>query len=173
MMGEGCSLVQNMEELLNTCSRSIVSPELITREVSRVMAAMDDHDLEPKFIVNGCESLSFLASCFLRSDFDFFISDYARITGINHLARGFASKDELLSFCEFCVGYGLESLERLRNALMTQLDIENGMSRDEIWSLNAYHSEATVQDQIIDYIKLSLLVNSLIEFFRKYYKGLN
>lgn len=172
-MREDCNLVQSMEELLNTCSRSIVAPELITREVSRVMAAMDDHDLEPKFIVEGCESLSFLASCFFRSGFDSFVEVYASMTGIDHMARGFTSKDELLAFCEFCVGYGVESLERLRKALMTQLEIENGMTKDEIYSLNTYHNEITVQDQIINYIKLSLLINSLTEFFRKYYKGLN
>lgn len=172
-MGEDYSLVQNMEELLNVCSRSIVAPDLITREVSRVMAAMDDHELEPKFIVAGCESLSFLASCFLRSGFDSFATDYSQITGINHMARGFADKDELLSFCEFCVDYGVKNLGTLRKALMTQLEIENGLSRDEIYNLNTYHNEITVQEQIISYIKLSLLVNSLTEFFKKYYKGLN
>lgn len=172
-MGEDCSLVRNMEELLTVCSRSIVAPEVITREVSRVMAAMDDRTLEPKFIVEGCESLSFLASCFIKNGFDTFVTDYARMTGINHMTRGFASKDELLSFCEFCVSHGVECLDRSKRALMTQLEIENGMTRDEIFSLNTYHNEITVQDQIINYIKLSLLINSLTEFFKKFYKGLN
>ncbi len=172
-MGDGCSLVQNMEELLNICSRSIVAPERITKEVSRIMTAEGAHDLEVKYIVEGCESLSFLASRFFRNGFDSFVTDYACITGIDHMTQGFANKDELLSFCEFCVSYGVESLERLRNSLMTQLEIENGMTKDEIFSLNTYHNEITVQDQIINYIKLSLLINSLAEFFRKYYKGLN
>lgn len=172
-MGDGCSLVQNMEELLNVCSRSIVAPERITTEVSRIMTAAGPHDLEPKYIVEGCESLSFLASRFFQNGFDSFAADYACITGIDHMMQGFANKDELLSFCEFCVGYGIDDLERLRKSLMTQLEIENGMTKDEIFSMNAYHNEITVQDQIITYIKLSLLINSLAEFFKKYYKGLN
>lgn len=172
-MGEDGSLVRNMEELLNICSRSIVAPETITREVGRVMAATDYRDLEPKFIVDGCESLSFLAFCFFRNGFDSFFTDYAHITGMDHIARGFRNKDELVSFCEFCAGCGADYLGRLKKALMDQLEIENRLTKDEIYSMNTYHSEVTVQDQIINYIKLSLLLNSLAEFFRKYYKGLN
>lgn len=171
-MGDG-SLVQNMEELLNICSRSIVAPERITTEVSRIIAAAGTPDLDAKYIVEGCESLSFLASRFFQNGFDSFVTEYACMTGIDHMTRGFANKEELLSFCEFCVVYGVESLERLRKSLMNQLEIENGMTKDEIFSLNTYHSEITVQDQIINYIKLSLLLHSLAEFFKKYYKGLN
>jgi hypothetical protein len=162
-----------MEELLNACSRSIVAPETITKEIGRVMAATDYRDLEPKFIVDGCESLSFLAFCFFRNGFDSFFTDYALITGIDHAICGFTNKDELISFCEFCAGCGTECLGRLKKALMAQLEIENGLTKDEIYSLNTYHNEVTVQDQIINYIKLSLLLNSLAEFFKKYYKGLN
>jgi hypothetical protein len=47
------------------------------------------------------------------------------------------------------------------------------MTKYDISSLNRSRNPSTVQDQVLDYIKLSLLVNALKEFFKKYYKGLN
>lgn len=162
-----------MENLLAVCSRSIVAPDTITTEVSRIMSIVNDCNLEQKYIVSGCETLSLLATGFIRSGYDSFIIDYERKTGINHLIAGFSSKEELIQYCEFCVEYGEECLEDLRNSMLAQLEIENGMTKDEIRILNMKKYEFTVQDQLTRYVKLVLLVNSLKEFFRKYYKGLN
>jgi hypothetical protein len=172
------SLIHNMEELLDVCSRSIVAPNMIILEANRIMSIMNDLNLEQKYIVEGCEKLSLLASGFIRSGFDSFIVNYAKKSGINHRISGFANKNELIQYCEFCVEFGDASLGRIRNTLMAQLEIENNMTRDEICYLNIQRVEAdrnlvTVQDQITDYIKLSLLVNSLKEFFKEFYKGLN
>jgi hypothetical protein len=197
-MRDGNSLVHNMEELLAICSRSIVAPDIITMEANRIITIMNDRNLEQKFNVEGCETLSLLASSFIRSGYDSFIVNYARKTGINHRVSGFANKDELIKYCEFCVEYGDESLSKIRNTMMMQLEIENRMTKDEICNLNikkfklkkeillrindfetkkpfceAYQNLITVQDQITNYIKLSLLVNSLKKFFKEYYKGLN
>ena len=167
------SLICNMEDLLAVCSRSIIAPDMITTEVSRIMSIVNDSNLEQKYIVSGCETLSLLASGFIRSGYDSFVVDYERKTGINHSVAGFSNKEELIKYCEFCVEYGEESLEGLRNSMLAQLEIENGMTKDEIRILNMKKFEFTVQDQLTRYVKLSLLVNSLEEFFRKYYKGLN
>jgi hypothetical protein len=178
-MNDGNFLICSMEDLLTICSRSIVAPDMIMTEVNRIMSIVNDRNLEQKFIVRGCESLSFLASGFLRSGYDSFISVYERKTGINHTVSGFSNKDELIQYCEFCVEYGEESLVRLRKSLLAQLEIENRMTKAEICSLNirrfeeSYGNLLTVQDHITSYIKLSLLVNSLKEFFKKYYKGMN
>lgn len=195
---KGNALVHNMEDLLAVCSRSIVEPDMIIMEATRIMTLMNDQSLEQKYIVEGYETLSLLASSFIRCGYDSFVVNYARKAGINHLASGFSNKDELLKYCEFCVEHGDESLDRIRNTIMEQLEIENAMTKNEIFHLNrrkfelrkeillgindsitrikcceAYQNLVTVQDQIINYIRLSLLVNSLKEFFRKYYKGLN
>lgn len=192
------SLVYNTEELIAACSRSIVAPDMIIIETNRIMAIMNDRNIDRKFIVDGCETLSILASSFLRSGYDSFITKYADKTGINHGESGFANKEELIKYCEFCVKDGDEILGRIRAAVMEQLEIENRMTKDEICNLNikkfelkkeilrgikdfelkkafceSYQNLITVQDQITDYIKLSLLVNSLKEFFKEYYKGLN
>lgn len=177
-MGNVNSLVHNMEELLDACSRSIVAPNMIVIEANRIMAIMNDCNLEQKYIVRGCEKLSLLASGFIRSGFDSFTANYECKSGINHRTSGFANKNELIQYCEFCVEYGDESLRKIRNTLMAQLEIENNMTRDEICYLNIRRYEndrdlITVQDQITDYIKLSLLVNSMKEFFKEYYKGMN
>lgn len=172
------TLVHNMEELLDVCSRSIVAPNMIILEANRIMAIMNDRNLEQKYIVEGCEKLSLLAAGFIRSGFDSFIANYAGKSGINHRVSGFANKNELLQYCEFCVEFGDTSLGKIRNTLMAQLELENNMTRDEICYLNIKKVEfdrnlITVQAQITDYIKLSLLVNSMKEFFKEYYKGLN
>ncbi|MBR0599634.1 hypothetical protein [Sinanaerobacter chloroacetimidivorans] len=192
------TLDHNIEELLAVCSRSIVSPDMIVMEANRIMANMNDCNLEPKFIVEGCESLSILASSFIQNEFDSLIVNYAHKSGINHWISGFANKNELIKFCEFCVEYGEETLSKTRNTMMMQLEIENGMTKDEICDLNrvkfelkkkillgsddvetrklfceTYQNLITVQDQITNYIILSLLVNSLKEFFKSHYKGLN
>jgi hypothetical protein len=197
-MSDVYSLVHNMEELLAVCSRSIVAPDMIIIETNRLLALMNDRNVDRKFVVDGCERLSFLASGFLRSGYDSFIISYAHKTGINHWTSGFSNKDELISFCEFCVKYGDESLGRIKNDILMQLEVENRMTKDEICNRNikkfelkqeimrgisnfeirkafcdSYQNLITVQDQITNYIKLSLLVNSLKEFFKEYYKGLN
>ena len=125
------------------------------------------------------------------------IENYALKTGINHWLSGFASKDELIKYCEFCVEYGDEMLRRIRYTAMKQLEIEDRMTKDEICKLNIKKLESeievrlqtinsdtnnpfceacqnliTVQDQVTNYIKLSLIVSALKEFFREYYKGL-
>ncbi len=167
------SLICNMEDLLAVCSRSIVAPDMITTEVSRIMSIVNDRNLEQKYIVRGCETLSLLASGFIRSGYDAFTVDYERKTGLNPLDNGFSNKEELIQYCEFCVEYGEENLGKLRDSMLAQLEIENGMTKDEILILNLKRYEFTVQDQLTSYVKLSLLINSLKEFFRKYYKGLN
>ena len=177
-MGNVNVLVHNMEELLDVCSRSIVAPNMIVIEANRIMAIMNDGNLEQKYIVKGCEKLSLLASGFIRGGFDSFIANYERKSGIDHRSSGFSNKNELIQYCEFCVEFGDESLSKIRKTLLTQLEIENNMTRDEICHLNIKRFEndrdlMTVQDQIIDYIKLSLLVNSMKEFFKEFYKGLN
>ncbi len=165
------------EDLLRVCSRSIVAPDKIILEANRLMNLLNDPDLEQKYLVQGCETLSLLASGFVRSGNDSIISHYAQKSGIDHSASGFESKDQLIKFCEFCVEYGEESLNRIRKNIMSQLEIENGMTKDEIYSLNVRKESecrlVTVQEQITNYIKLSLLVNSLKDFFKEYYKGLN
>lgn len=165
------------EDLLRVCSRSIVAPDKIILEANRLMNLLNDPDLEQKYLVQGCETLSLLASGFVRSGNDSIINHYAQKSGIDHSASGFESKDQLIKFCEFCVEYGEESLNRIRKNIMSQLEIENGMTKDEIYSLNVRKESecrlVTVQEQITNYIKLSLLVNSLKDFFREYYKGLN
>lgn len=177
-MNDVSSLVQNMEELFDICSRSIVAPDRIILEANRIMKIMNDQNLEQKYIVEGCESLSLLASGFLRSGYDSFVINYASRTGVNHSASGFANKDELLKYCEFCVEHGDESLGKIKESILMQLEIENRMTQGEIRDLNLKklrlnENLITVQDQIINYIKISLLVNSLKEFFKKYYRGLN
>ncbi len=171
------SFVHNMEDLLALCGRSIVVPDMIALEVNRILSILNDHNLEGKYIVTGCEALSVLASGFLRSGYDSFIINYTLRTGINHLTSGFGSKDELIKYCEFCVEYGEENLRAIENTLLKQLELENGMTKDEIFALNIRRLKRndiiTVQDQITNYIKLSLLVNSLKDFFKEYYKGLN
>lgn len=175
------SFVYNMEELLSICSRSIVAPDRITMEANKMMTIINDRNLEQKFIVEGCETLSLLASSFLRSGYDSFIVNYAYETGINHWVSGFKRRDELIKYCEFCVKHGDECLDNIRNTLAIQLEIENKMTTDEIYDLNVKKLEfkremlnfITVQDHITNYIKLSLIVNSLKEFFKEYYKGLN
>jgi hypothetical protein len=164
------SLVADMEELLAVCSRSIVAPDSIISEANRIMNIMSDHDLERKFFVEGCETLSVLASGFIRSGYEDFVIQYENKTGIDHSICGFADKEELVRYCEFCVTYGDQCLSNMKSEMMNQLEIENGMSKDEIRSLGIRNS---VQDQMTDYIKLSLLVNSLKEFFKEYYKGMN
>lgn len=175
-MDRANALVHSVEELLAVCSRSIVAPNMIILEANRILAIMNDQNMEQKYIVQGCEKLSLLASGFIRSGFESFTADYARKSGIDHLVSGFADRNELIKYCEYCVEHGDEALGRIRNALMSQLELENGMTEDEIRSLNVRKSGSgpnTVQDRITDYIKLSLLVNSLKEFFKQYYKGLN
>lgn len=172
-MGAAGSLIQNMEELLTVCSRSIVAPEKVTSEAGKVITIMNDPNLDRKFLVAGCESLSLIAYGFIRCGYDSFIIAYAGKTGVDHFESGFTDKNELIKFCEFCVEYGGEILIELGNKLQTQLEIENGMTKDEILNLNLYRNTITVQDHMINYIKLSLLLNSLSEFFKKYYKGLN
>ena len=169
-----------MEDLLTVCSRSIVAPDLIITEAARIITIMNDRSLEQKFIVEGYETLSVLASGFFRSGYDSFHEKYACESGIDHRESGFIGRDELIKYCEFCVAYGDECLDKIKNTLMAQLEIENRMTKHEIFDLNnkSGFSETdlqsiTVQNQIIDYIKLSLLVNSLKEFFKEYYKGLN
>lgn len=192
------SLMYNTEELIAVCSRSIVAPDMIIIETNRILAIMNDRNIDQKFIVDGCETLSVLASSFLRSGYDSFITKYADKTGIDHGESGFADKEELIKYCEFCVKDGDEILGKIRTAVMVQLEVENRMTKDEICNLNikkfelkkeilrgikdfelekafceSYQNLITVQDQVTDYIKLSLLVNSLKEFFKEYYKGLN
>jgi hypothetical protein len=175
-MDHANDLVHSVEALLAVCGRSIVAPNMIILEANKILSVMNDQNVERKFIVNGCEKLSLLAVGFIRSGFESFTADYALKYGIDHMRSGFADRNELIKYCEYCVEYGDETLGRLRNALMRQLELENGMTEDEIRSLNVKKSGPypnTVQDRITDYIKLSLLVNSLKEFFRQYYKGLN
>jgi nitrogenase subunit NifH len=150
--------------LLAVCSRSIVKPNTIILEANRMLAIMKDQNVDRKFIVEGCEKLSLLAAGFIRSGFDDIAADYARMTGIDHMKSGFESKNELVKYCEYCVLRGEERLNGIRDELMSQLELENGMSEDEIRRLNVKKSGSdlsTVQDRITDYIKLSLLVNSL------------
>ncbi|HWQ80245.1 MAG TPA: hypothetical protein VN381_15565 [Anaerovoracaceae bacterium] len=175
-MDHANALVHSVEELLAVCSRSIVAPNMIILEANRIMTILNDQNVEQKFIVEGCEKLSLLAAGFIRSGFESFTADYARKSGIDHMASGFANRNELVKYCEYCVEHGDESLHRIRYSLMSQLELENGMTEDEIRSLNVKKSGSdlnTVQDQMTDYIKLSLLVNSLKEFFKQYYKGLH
>lgn len=195
-MNDGNSLVQSMEELLAACSRSIISPDRIIVEANRLMSIMNDDNLDKKYIVQGCESLSLIASSFIRGGYEVFADLYFSKTGINHRSSGFSTKDELIRFCEFCAEHGDQCLKKMKSALLAQLEIENHMSKDEIFSLNSnsFHSgdvsepersssiyrdevypkvSGTVQDQVIDFIKLSMLVNSLKGFFKEYYKGLN
>ena len=195
-MNDGNSFVNTMEELLAACSRSIIAPDRIIIEANRLMSIMSDENLEQKYVVEGCESLSLIASSFIRCGYDGFADLYFSKTGKNHRSAGFSTKDELIRFCEFCVEYGDEHLGRIRAALLAQLEVENGLSKDEILSLNnnAFYSEevcdaehlelgyadsffqtnsATVQAQITDFFKLSMLVNSLKGFFKEYYRGLN
>ena len=173
-MSEVNSLVHNMEELLAICSRSIIAPNMITMEANKTIAIMNDRNLEQKFIVEGCETLSLLASSIIRSGYDSFIVNYAHKTGINHRVSGFANKDELIKYCEFCVEYGDASLSKMRNIIMKHLEIENRMTKEEICNLNIKKQNLiTVQDKVTNYIKLSLIINSLKQFFKEYYKGLN
>jgi hypothetical protein len=157
---------------------------------------MSDENLEQKYVVESCESLSLIASSFMRCGYDGFADLYCSKTGKNHRSAGFSTKDDLIRFCEFCVEYGDECLSHIRGALLAQLEVENGLSKDEILSLNnnAFYSgevsdaasldlgyadsffeskSATVQAQITEFIKLSMLVNSLKGFFKEYYRGLN
>lgn len=175
-MDQAKGQVHSMEELLSVCSRSIVKPNTIILEANRILAIMNDQNVDRKFIVEGCEKLSLLAAGFIRSGFDEITADYARITGIDHMKSGFESKNQLVKYCEYCVLHGEERLNGIREELMSQLEMENGMSEDEIRRLNVKNAGSdlsTVQDRITDYIKLSLLVSSLKEFFRQYYKGLS
>ncbi|QOX64251.1 hypothetical protein FRZ06_13330 [Anoxybacterium hadale] len=195
-MNDGNTFVHTMEELLAACSRSIIAPDRIIVEANRLMSIMNDDSLEQKYVVEGCESLSLIASSFIRGGYEIFSDLYYNKTGLNHRASGFSTKDDLVRFCEFCVEYGDECLSRIRIALLAQLEIENSLSKDEIFTLNdgsfytgeaaepghpelAYSdsfyqkNSATVQDQITDFIKLSMLVNSLKGFFKEYYRGLN
>ncbi len=197
-MSDVNSLDSSIEELLSICSRSIVVPDIITMEANKIMSIMNDHNLEQKYIVEGCETLSLLASSFIRSGYDSFLINYAREEQSNHWVSSFANKNELIKYCEICVEYGDESLRKMKNSIMTQLEIENHMTKDEIYNLNiknyefkkrtlletnnnetknpsneTFQNPITVQEQITNYIILSLLVNSLKEFFKKYYKGLN
>lgn len=169
------SQVHNIEELLLTCSRSITDPDRITKEMNRILSVINDHNLDQKYIVAGCETLSLLASGFIRCGFDSFIKTYSYKTGILYDEFGFANKDELVQYCEFCVIYGDECLSKMEIHIMRQLEVENRMTKDEIRNLNfhKYKNQITVQEQITDYIKLLLLVNSLKEFFKDYYNGLN
>jgi|GEM_PF-2004994 len=175
-MDHAKNLADSVEELLTVCSRSIVKPNIIILEANRLLNFLQDQNADRKYIVEGCEKLSLLATGFIRSGFDGIVSDYAYETGIDHRESGFRSRKELVKFCEYCVLRGEELLGRIRDELMSQLELENGMSEDEIRRLNVKKSGSnagTVQDRITDYIKLSLLVNSLKEFFRLYYKGLS
>lgn len=175
-MDQANALVHSMEELLAVCSRSIVTPNIIILEANRILAIMHDQNVDQKYVVEGCEKLSLLAAGFIRSGFDTITADYTRKTGIDHKKTGFESRNELVKYCEHCVLRGEEHLSGIRDELMSQLELENGMSEDEIRRLNVKKSGSdlsTVQDRITDYIKLSLLVNSLKEFFRQYYKGLS
>lgn len=173
------SKASGMEDLLSACSRSIVSPDMIVAETVRIMTIMSDRRLERKYIVEGYETLSVLAAGFMRSGYVSFPEQYSRKEGIVYLRDGFSNKEELIRYCEFCVAYGDECLDKIRHALTVQLELENKMTKDEICNLNRKTScsdetdreSNTVQDQIIDYIKISILVNSLKEFFREYYKG--
>lgn len=197
-MADVNSLNLNMEDLLDVCSRSIVAPDVIVLEASRLLTIISDKNVEEKFIVKGCEKLSLLALGFLRSGYDAFTADYADRSGSDLRIKGFSDKDELIRYCEYCVDFGEKKIGRIKTALMVQLEIENRMTKDEICNLNirkfalkkeiargirddelsstfheSYRNLITVQDQVTDYIKLSLLVNSLKKFFKEYYKGLN
>jgi hypothetical protein len=175
-MDHAKALVHSMEELLTVCSRSIVRPNTIILEANRILAIIHDQNVDRKFIVEGCEKLSLLASGFIRCGFDEITADYARKTGIDHMKSGFGSRNELVKYCEYCVLRGEELLSGIRNELMRQLELENGMSEDEIRLLNLKKPGSdliTVQERVTNYIRLSLLVNSLKEFFRQYYKGLS
>jgi len=175
------SLTHSIEELLVICQRSIVSPDMIIAEASRIITSMNEKSLERKFIVEGYETLSILASGFMNNGYESFLKQYAERERIDHRTCGFSKKDELIRFCEFCVAYGDELLAEIRKTLADQLVLENSLTKNEICSLN--HKKAdpdkpgsishTVQNQITEYIKLSLLVNSMKEFFKEYYKGLH
>ena len=175
-MNDVHSLVHSMEELLIFCSRSIVAPDMITEEANRIMETMNDHNLDQKFIVEGHEALSLLASGFIRCGYDNFMAHYAQKTGTNPMVSGFCSKDELVQYCAFCVEFGEKNLQKIKDAMMMRLEAENKMTQEEIYSINLEQSgrnPATVQALMVNYLKLSLLVNSLKEFFKEYYKGMN
>lgn len=175
------SLTRSIEELLVICQRSIVSPDMIIAEASRIITSMKEKSLERKFIVEGYEALSILASGFMNNGYKSFLKQYAEREGIDHRTCGFSKKDELIRFCEFCVTYGDELLDEIRKTLADQLVLENSLTKNEICSLNHKKADSnkpgsishTVQNQITEYIKLSLLVNSMKEFFKEYYKGLH
>ncbi len=175
------SLTRSIEELLVACCRSIVSPDMIIAEASGIITILNDHRLERKFIVEGCETLSILASGFMRCGYESFLEQYAEREGIDHLTAGFSKKEELIRFSEFCVAYGDRRLAEMKKELTVQLALEDGFTRKEICEQNKHEADSakpdrisnTVQNQISDYIKLTLLVNSLKEFFKEYYKGLH
>lgn len=169
------SLEYSLEELLTICSRSIVAPDRIVMETNRIIELMNEPDLDRKYIVEGCETLSLLASSFMRSGYDSYLAHCAHSEKM-HWMTGYTNKNELIEYCELCVEFGEESLRKIKNALMAQLEIENTMTRDEINDLNIKKYEQhfiTVQEQLTNFIVLSLLVNSLKKFFKEYYKGLN
>lgn len=170
---KGNSSVHSMGELLAVCSRSIVEPDLVVAEAARIIEVLNDRSLERKYVVEGYETLSLIASSFFRCGYGSFTDQYAGRTGIDHRSSGFSNKDELIKYCEFCVEYGDEKLHKIREDAMSRLEIENRMTKYDIFNLNKSRNPSTVQDQVLDYIKLSLLVNALKEFFKKYYKGLN
>ena len=88
-MDHANALVHSVEELLAVCSRSIVAPSMIILEANRILAILNNQNLERKFIVEGCEKLSLLAAGFIRSGLSLYCGLCPQIRDRSHSIRFF------------------------------------------------------------------------------------
>jgi hypothetical protein len=149
--------IKRIEDLIERNQKYLIDEESIKRDVELYKVARDivkdvlQKEAKPdKYIVSGCEGLSFAVKNLIESGFGFYIVGYAHKFGINHSVDGFKTKEELMKYAEWAVEQYNETFLKVEADIEEMKIIEDTMTAEE--RSKKYVSQLEAQTKILENI---------------------